>query len=84
MSTEHNRAFNNQISNEPDVYFKTQELKKKIVAQLQGKSTKEQEAIIETLLKLLDVNLLTALAMAYSIAPAPEAPATTKYTPELL
>jgi hypothetical protein len=72
MSTEYNRAFNNQISNAPDTYFKTQELKKKIVEQLNGKPVKEQEAIIETLLKLLDVNLLTALAMAYSIAPTEE------------
>jgi hypothetical protein len=68
-----NRMFNNQISiNEATTYFVTNELKKKIVAQLNGKSVKEQEAIIEVLLKLLDINLLAGLAMAYSAAPPAE------------
>lgn len=70
-----NRLFNNQLRNQDGntVFFATEDLKKKIVAQLQGKSTAEQEAIIEVLLKLLDVNLLAALALAYSISPKPEA-----------
>ena len=72
-----NPTFNNQIfSNGNAVYFATTELKKKIVAQLNGKSIKEQEAIIEVLLKLLDINLLAGLAMAYSIAPAEETAST--------
>lgn len=72
MSTPPNRAFNNQIQNDANTYFVTQELKKKIAAQMQGKPPQEQEAIIETLLKLLDVNLLVALQMAYSITPKDE------------
>ncbi len=43
-------------------------LKKKIVRQLAGKTPAQQEAIIEQLLKLLDINLLAALAMAYAVS----------------
>ncbi len=60
-----NPVFNNQVDTTP--YFATQGLKQKIVKQLQGKSEREQEAIIEKLLKLLDVNLLAALSMAYEV-----------------
>jgi len=64
-----NRTFNNQITvNSNTAYFATQSLKKKIVAQLQGKSIPEQEATIEKLLKMLDVNLLAALSLAYEAA----------------
>jgi hypothetical protein len=49
-------------------------LKKKIVAQLSGKTPAEQEAIIESLLKFVDLNLLAALAMAYDVAPQPAQP----------
>lgn len=73
MSTDANKLFNNQISNELDTYFKTTELKKRIATQLQNKTQKEQEAVIETLLKLLDVNLLAALQMSYGIASKDEA-----------
>jgi hypothetical protein len=65
-----NPTFNNQVTwNQNTVYFMTSDLKKKIVKQLEGKSAIEQEAIIETLLKMLDCNLLAALAMSYSISP---------------
>lgn len=68
-----NPTFNNQVSlNDNTPYFATMQLKKNIVAQLQGKTIPEQEAIIEGLLKLLDINLLAALALAYSVAPDPE------------
>jgi hypothetical protein len=64
-----NPVFNNQIGIGPNTaYFATEGLKKKIVKQLQGKSEREQEAIIEKLLKLLDVNLLAALSLAYEVA----------------
>ncbi len=64
-----NRVFNNQISvNGTTSYFATEQLKKKIVKQLVGKTSAQQEAIIEQLLKLLDINLLAALAMAYAVA----------------
>jgi len=64
-----NRVFNNQISvNGTTSYFATEQLKKKIVKQLAGKPPVQQEAIIEQLLKLLDINLLAALAMAYAVA----------------
>lgn len=68
-----NPVFNNQVNvNDNTAYFATDSLKKKIVEQLQGKSTGQQEAIIEGLLKFLDVNLLAALDMAYGVAPKPE------------
>ena len=64
-----NRVFNNQISvNGTTSYFATEQLKKKIVKQLAGKTPVQQEAILEQLLKLLDINLLAALAMAYAVA----------------
>ena len=69
-----NAVFNNQVSvNDNTIYLITDMLKKKIVAQLTGKTVAQQEAIIEALLKLLDVNLLVALDMAYGVAPKPEA-----------
>jgi len=64
-----NPVFHNQVNvNQNTAYFATEGLKKKIVKQLQGKSEREQEAIIEKLLKFLDVNLLAALSMAYEVA----------------
>ncbi len=64
-----NRVFNNQIGvNGTTAYFATEQLKKKIVKQLAGKTPAQQESIIEQLLKLLDINLLAALAMAYAVA----------------
>jgi hypothetical protein len=67
-----NPTFNNQINvNSNTAFFATESLKKQIVAQLSGKTVAQQEAIIETLLKLLDVNLLAALSMAYGVAPEP-------------
>jgi hypothetical protein len=68
-----NPLFNNQVrADDNSTYSATVSLTHKIVAQLQGKSIKEQEEIIEGLLKLLDINLLAALAIAYATAPAPE------------
>jgi hypothetical protein len=68
-----NPTFNNQVNvNDNTAFFATESLKKKIVAQLAGKTPAQQEAIIEALLKFLDVNLLAALDMAYSVAPKPE------------
>ncbi|GCE15315.1 hypothetical protein [Tengunoibacter tsumagoiensis] len=62
--------FNNQMNLEDhQPYFATTTLKSKIVAQLAGKTIKEQEEIVEGLLKMLDVNLLAALNIAYSMAP---------------
>jgi len=64
-----NPVFHNQIDvNHHTPYFATEGLKRKIVKQLQGKSEREQEAIIEKLLKFLDINLLAALSMAYEVA----------------
>ena len=64
-----NRVFNNQIGvNGTTAYVATEQLKKKIVKQLADKTPVQQEAIIEQLLKLLDINLLAALAMAYAVA----------------
>lgn len=64
-----NPVFNNQVGiNHNTPYFATEGLKKKIVKQLQGKSEREQELIIEKLLKLLEINLLAALSMAYEVA----------------
>jgi len=68
-----NPTFNNQVNvNDNTAFFATESLKKKIVAQLAGKTPAQQEAIIEALLKFLDVNLLAALDMAYGVAPKPE------------
>jgi hypothetical protein len=70
-----NQVFNNQILPSDVEYYvsgPTHDLKKKIVTQLQGKTRAQQEQVIEGLLKLLDVNLLAALDMAYSIAPTGE------------
>ncbi len=62
-----NSVFHNQVDvNHNTAYFATAALKKKIVKQLQ--SEREQEAIIEKLLKFLDINLLAALSMAYKVA----------------
>jgi len=70
-----NPTFNNQINvHENTAWLATESLKKKIVAQLAGKTPAQQEAIIEALLKFLDVNLLAALDMAYGVAPKPEQP----------
>ena len=64
-----NDVFHNQVNvNQHTALFATEGLKKKIVKQLQGKSEREQEAIIEKLLKFLDINLLAALSMAYEVA----------------
>jgi hypothetical protein len=69
MMDQPNPVFNNQVSvNQNTAYFATIHLKKSIVKQLQGKTEQEQEAIIEQLLKFLDINLLAALSMAYEVA----------------
>jgi len=73
MNSKINPVFNNQVHvNEHTAFFSTESLKKKIVAQLAGKTPAQQEAIIESLLKFLDINLLAALDMAYGVAPKPE------------
>ncbi len=70
-----NPTFNNQVNvNDSTAFWATQSLKKKIVAQLSGKTVEQQEAIIESLLKFVDLNLLAALAMAYDVAPQPAQP----------
>ncbi len=67
-----NPVFHNQVRvNENTPYFATENLKKKIAAQLRAQTPGEQEATIEALLKLLDINLLVALDMAYGAAPRP-------------
>lgn len=69
MSNNVNRTFNNQVDTDnPGTYIFTASLKRQIVKQLAGKTPEQQEDIIETLLKMLDVNLLASLYMAYGSA----------------
>lgn len=69
MSSNTNQVFNNQIRVDyPGTYTFTESLKRQIVKQLEGKTVEQQEQIIETLLKMLDVNLLASLYMAYGSA----------------